>query len=111
MFIKLSPQRRDDTLEVVKIGDVLTVNGDSFDLSLVGEGDTLPRSAINSEWFAGNVDRINGELLLTLLLPNPCNYSTEQAFPVPLENVPDGPVIFPGPLPERAVEMAPEDIQ
>ncbi|MDR8383962.1 MULTISPECIES: hypothetical protein [Pseudomonas] len=100
MKIILSPQRRDDTLEVIKQGDVLVVNGESFDLSRVGEGDTLPRSAIESIWFAGPVDRINGELTLALLLPLPWNYSQEQAFPVPLENVPDGLVLFPRPLSE-----------
>lgn len=102
MKIILSPQRRDDTLEVVKNGDVLTVNGEDFDLSPIGEGDTLPWGAVNSLWFAGDVDRIEGELVLTLLLPNPWNYSQEQAFPVPLENVPDGQVAFP--LPRQPTE-------
>ncbi|WP_445572071.1 hypothetical protein [Pseudomonas sp. E102] len=100
MRIILSPQRRDEPFEVVKNGDVLTVNGETFDFSRISEGDTLPRDAILSIWFPGNVDRVNGELTLTLLFPNPWNYSQEQAFPVPLENVPDGPVVFPGPLPE-----------
>lgn len=99
MIIKLSPQRRDDTLHVVRSGDTLSVNGLVFDFARVSEGDTLPWAAISSEWFAGNVDRINGHLVLTILLPNPWNYSPEQAFPVPLENVLDGPVIFPLPLP------------
>ena len=101
MKILLSPQRRDDTLEVTKYGDVLTVNGEPFDFSPVGEGDTLPREAIESMWFAGPVHRIGGELVLTLLFPNPWNYSQKQAFPVPLEDVPDGPVEFPGPLSEE----------
>ncbi|MET0775459.1 MAG: hypothetical protein ABWZ65_08230 [Pseudomonas mandelii] len=109
MIIKLSPVRRDDTLEVIKAGDVLTVNGQVFDFSPIGDGDTLPNSAISSEWFAGDVDKEAGELIITLLLPNPWNYSPEQAFPVPLENVQDGPVVFPGPLPDPAVETAPEE--
>lgn len=103
MKIYLSPQRRDDSLEVVKTGDALTINGEKFDLSPVGEGDTLPREAIDSIWFAGPIDRIDGELILTLLFPNPWNYSQAQAFPVPLENVPDGPVAFPGPLSEEVL--------
>ncbi|MHC8342523.1 hypothetical protein [Pseudomonas sp. RT6P73] len=103
MKIVLVPQRRDDTLEVMKAGDVLTVNGESFDFSLVGDGATLPRAAINSQWFAGDVDRIDGELILALWLPNPLNYSPQQAFPVPLENVPDGLVVFPPPLPDEVV--------
>jgi hypothetical protein len=110
MRINLSPQRRDDALEVIKTGDVLTVNGEDFDLSPIGDGDTLPASAITSEWFLDKAERINGELVLTLILPNPWNYSPEQAFPAPLE-VQDGPVVFPGPLPELKVEMANEVVE
>lgn len=103
MKIILSPQRRGDTLEVNKAGDVLSVNGEDFDLSPMGDGDTLPREAIASLWFAGPVEKIDGELVVTLLFPIPWNYSQEQAFPVPLENVQDGPVLFPGPLSEVGV--------
>lgn len=104
MIIKLSPQRRDDTLTVFKTGEVLTVNGEDFNLAPVGEGDTLPNAAIASFWFAGDVDRINGELVLTLCLPLPWNYSQEQAYPVPLVDVPDGPVVFPPPLTEEQTQ-------
>jgi hypothetical protein len=104
MLIKLSPQRRDETLQVIKVGDVLTVNGESFDFSPIGDGDTLPALAISSPWFLDKVERIDGELALTLFLPLPWNYSQEQAFPVPLENVPDGPVAFPQPLPVDHVD-------
>ena len=103
MKIILSPQRRDDTLAVYKLGDVLSVNGEQFDFSLVGEGDTLPAQAISSIWFVDKVERVDGELVLTLLFPNPWNYSQEQAFPVPLQEVPDGPVVFPQSLPEESV--------
>lgn len=97
MKIILSPQRRDDTLIAVKLGDVLTLNSVRFDLSPIGEGDTLPYEAIHSQWLPGNIERVNGELVLTLLFPNPSNYSQAQAFPSPLLNVPDGVVVFPGP--------------
>jgi hypothetical protein len=109
MRIKLSPQRRDDTLEVVRSGSTLFVNGESFDFSRMSDGDTLPLSAIKSDWFASDVDKADGVLTVTLFLPNPWNFSPEQAFPVPLENVPDGPVVFPGPLPEPAIDTAMED--
>jgi hypothetical protein len=109
MRIKLSPQRRDDTLTVIRSGSILTVNGEFFDFTQMGDGDTLPRSAIQSEWFAGDVDKADGELTLTLLFPNPWNYSQEQAFPVDLLNVPNGPVIFPQPLPEPVIEVQQED--
>lgn len=111
MKIILSPQRRDDTLTLEKQGDTLLVNGEAFDFSKVGEGDTLPREAIKSEWFVGPVDKINGELILTVLLPNPWNYSQEQAFPKPLYDVPDGVVNLPAPLPlpEEELPLEPEN--
>ena len=99
MIIHLSPQRRDDALTVSKAGDLLVVNGEAFDFSKVEEGDTLPLGAIKSMWFSGDVFRVDGELSVTLLFPNPWNYSPEQAFPVPLQNVPNGAVALPKPLP------------
>ncbi|MCH4880103.1 hypothetical protein EQV97_22345 [Pseudomonas sp. TMW22090] len=101
MIINLSPQRRDDTLVAFKTGNKLNLNYEEFDFSKLGEGDTLPSNAIGSNWFFGNVERRAGELELTLLLPNPVNYSPAQAFPVPLVNVPDGQVVFPRPLPDE----------
>ncbi|MQT64485.1 hypothetical protein GHO42_15530 [Pseudomonas sp. FSL R10-0056] len=96
MKIFLSPQRRDDTLSVVRRGDLLIVNDEPFDFPAVEEGDILPRSAIESDWFAGDVTRVNGELELTLILPNPANFSQAQAFPVPLTITKMGQLSFPG---------------
>lgn len=106
MKIILSPQRRDDRLIAVKSGDILTLNYVRFELSSIGEGDTLPFDAIHSQWFSGNIERLNGELTLTLLFPNPSNYSQAQAFPSPLLDVPDGVVVFPGP--DQAEYVAPQ---
>lgn len=99
MKINLLSQRSDESLVVSRVGDVLTVNGESFDFANIKEGDTLPASAIASEWFVGPVDRVNSELELTLMLPLPANYSPEQAFPVPLIIVQDGDIQLPQPLP------------
>ncbi|RBL69796.1 hypothetical protein C3E98_019065 [Pseudomonas sp. MWU13-2625] len=98
MIINLSPQRREDALSIIKSGDVLTLNGEVFDFSLIQEGDTLPASAITSPWFLNKVERNGGELELTLIFPNPPNFSQEQAFPVPLVDIPDGAVQLPQPL-------------
>ncbi len=97
MRIKLSPQRRDDTLQVVRSDNVLVINGEPFDFSQMADGDTLPASAISSNWFFDKVDNVGGELELTLILPLPANFSPEQAFPVPLDSVSNGPVAFPQP--------------
>lgn len=100
MFINLSPVRTDNTVVYEKLGDTITVDGEAFDFSPVGEGDTLPLGAIHSNWFGGNVERVGGELVLTLILPLPENYSQQQAFPTPLKDVQDGPLspLLPKPL-------------
>ena len=106
MKIILSPQRREDTVIYKKIGDSLCINAEVFDFSKVEEGDVLPREAIKSEWFAGNVTRVDGELQLILILPNPWNYSQAQAFPMPIAVSENGPIELPGPLPAVATEGA-----
>ncbi|WP_047302040.1 hypothetical protein [Pseudomonas fluorescens] len=106
MRIELSPVDGLPTVSYVKRGESVLVNGEEFDFSKVGEGDTLAVSAIQSTWFSGPVERSNGELTVALFLPLPSNFSPEQAFPVPLENVPDGPVQLPGPLPDPASNTA-----
>lgn len=110
MIINLVSVRNDAVLTASVLGDSIVVNGQAFDFAQVGEGDTLPRAAIKSEWFAGDVERTGGQLTITLLLPIPWNFSPEQAFPVPLINVVDGPVVFPSPLPESTIEKALEEM-
>lgn len=109
MRIKLRGQRRDDLLIVEKLGDTLLLNGEVFDFSRMVDGDTLPMSAIVSQWFDDDVERVGDELIVTLILPNPWNYSPEQAFPVDLVDVPDGLVIFPPPLPIPEIEVQAEE--
>lgn len=104
MNITFSPVRSDELLSLHKSGDTLIINGESFDFSPMGSGDTLPLSAIESDWFAADVEMIDGELVVALLLPNPVNYSPEQAFPVPLQNVADGLVALPQPLTAAPVQ-------
>ena len=90
MKITLAPQRRDDTLAVSKQGDTITINGEAFDFSVIPDGATLPASAVACESIAGPVERINGVLHITLLLPHGPNPSQEVAFPAPIINPPDG---------------------
>ena len=95
MTINLSPQRRDDTLTVTKAGDVLTINGTEYDFSQLPDGGLLPRDAVNCDWLASDVERVDGELVLTLLMPHGANASEAARFPEPLVDVPDGEVEFP----------------
>lgn len=95
MRIKLCPQRRDDELIVSKRSDVLTINGERFDFRSIPEGAVLPASAVNCDFVVGDVTRLRGELIITLLLP--CGPSATDAanFPFDIVNPPDGNVSLP----------------
>ena len=95
MKINLSPQRRDDTLTVTKQGATLTINGTAYDFSQLPDGGTLPADAVDSEFVIGSVDRVNGELELTLLLPHGANASEAARFPQPIIDPADGEVELP----------------
>ena len=105
MIINLSPIRSDEELSVIKQGATLILNGEPFDFTNIGDGDTLPLEAIASTWFADAVIKTDDTIEVTLRLPLPANFSPEQAFPVPLLNVPDGVVQLPQPLPTSVVTV------
>lgn len=96
MHITLNPQRSDAALSVAKAGDTLTINGEAFDFSAIPEGATLPAEAVSSEFVAGPVERLDGVLHITLLLPHGANPPPEVAFPAPIIDPPDGPLALPG---------------
>lgn len=95
MIISFSPQRRDDTLSVSKLGDVLTINGDAFDFAGLPDGATIEAGIVPCKWIIGPVERIGGELHLTLLLPHGPNPSEAVAFPAPLIDPENGVLSLP----------------
>ena len=95
MLINLSPQRREDILTISKTGDTLTINGVSYDFSQLPNGATLPREAIDCEWIVSDVNRVNGEIELTILLPHGANASHAARFPEPIIKNDDGQVVLP----------------
>ena len=95
MRISLSPQRRDDALEVLKHGDALTINGEAYDFSPLPDGGTIPAGEVPCDWITGSVERVDGDLRLTLILPHGAAPSQAVAFPQPVINPPDGPVVLP----------------
>ena len=115
MIIHFIPVRMGDAIEYAVMGDSLIVNGERFDFSRMKNGDVLAATAIASDCFGHVVTRTDGQIELSLILPNPHNYSHEQAFPVSLFNVTDGPVPQPPPLPEEepmpVPELSPEDME
>lgn len=95
MKLLFSPQRRDDTLTLSKSGDALTINGVPYDFSQLPDGATLPREAIDCEWICGDVSRINGELVIPILLPHGPDASEAARFPEPMAVTIDGQVVLP----------------
>ena len=95
MKIILSPIRTDETLTASRDGEMLTLNGETFDFSPLGEGETLPADAIDSPWIVGDVTRTDGALHITLRLPHGANAPEETRFPEPIIDPPDGEIALP----------------
>lgn len=90
MKINLSPIRADKFLTLEKLGDIITLNGESFDFSPIPDGGILPKSAIESDVILSDVERINGEIVLTILVPHGPNAAQGDRFPEPLTMTEDG---------------------
>ncbi|MCR8550875.1 hypothetical protein M4578_23870 [Salipiger sp. P9] len=98
MILTFSPMRRDDALALSVAGDVLTINGEPFDFSVLSAGATLPCAAISCGWIAGDVERdAAGELTVPLVLPHGGQAPQETLFPAPLAVTAEGPVTLPAP--------------
>jgi len=99
MIIKLSPNSPlspTATLIVSKQGEAITLNGVQFDFSRLENGATLPAEAVWSDWIGSPVERIGGELVLTLTLPCRADAPESARFPVDIVSPADGPVRLPG---------------
>ncbi|MNP31824.1 Caudovirales tail fiber assembly protein [compost metagenome] len=96
MIIKLSPVRSDAELAVTKAGDTLVINGVALDFSRLEDGSTLAAEAVSSDWIAQSVERVNGNLVVTLMLPHAAGAPEIARFPVDIINPADGPVHLPG---------------
>ena len=91
----LFPIRKDVELSVVENGDLLIINSEVFDISRLQEGETLPRSAIDSSFICGDVMRLDGNLSIPLSLPHAFDTSHAARFPRPITITKNGPVELP----------------
>ncbi len=96
MIIKLSPAGYDVELKVTKAGDTLIINGVALDFTQLEDGSTLPADAVGSEWVTRTVERIYGELIVTLTLPHVADAPESVRYPADIFNPADGPVHLPG---------------
>jgi hypothetical protein len=95
MHITLTPVRLDTPLTLHRNGDVLTINGVTYDFGPLPEGAILPRAAVDCDWLASDVERIGGVLHLTLILPHGAHAPEVARHPAPITLTGDGPVTLP----------------
>lgn len=95
MKISLSPQLRAAPFAMSVTGDVLEIDGLAYDFTPLGEGDVLPREAVNCPWLVSDVARDGGQVTLTLILPHGPNAPAATLFPAPITVAEDGPVSLP----------------
>lgn len=95
MKIHWSPIRMDETYTLERDGDIVTVNDEIFNFSSLPEGATLPASAIDNKFFCGPVEKIDGELHLTMLLPHGADASEAARFPTVMDVTENGLVEMP----------------
>lgn len=98
MIIKFSPSvviNPEETLTIKKRGDVLTVNGERFDFRPLPDGATLPAAAIDCDYIEQDVQRVDGDLIITFRLPVAPDASAAACFPRDIINPPDGNVSIP----------------
>lgn len=95
MRISFVPQRHDGALVVSKTGDVLTINGEVFDFSSLPDGATILAGDVPCEWIAGPVDRVDGKLRLSLILPHGPIPSPDILLAAPIVDPADGPLAIP----------------
>lgn len=99
MLIRFSPVRSEMVLQILRHGDMLTVNGVDHDFGPLAEGAVLPQAAVAGGWLASDVTRREGRLELTVLLPHGAEAPPELRFPAPLLLQADGPL----PRPQAAL--------
>lgn len=96
MHISFVPQRRDDRLTLEKTaGDRLRINGALFNFNTMNDGDVIPAGVAPSDWIVGPIEKIDGEVRITLILPHGPNASQPVAFPEPITVTADGPIAVP----------------
>lgn len=98
MRLQLSPVFfMGQTLTVYKQGDSLTINGLTLDFTRLSEGATLPAAATGCPWIIAPVERVEGDLVVKLLLPIPDDADHSARYPADIVAPADGKVSLPVP--------------
>jgi len=111
MKLSFTPARMNNQYEASVSGDVLTIDGEARDFGPLPDGATLPKDDVDCPWLASDVERIDGEICLTLMLPHGANAPEETCFPE-MVTIAEGEVVLPPydvePEPEFKIEIEEE---
>lgn len=99
MRIVFSPVRMDRAFALARDGEHIAINGEVFDFAGLAEGASLPLDAIGSDLFAADVERKDGLITVSLMLPYGVDAGDEYRFPVPIE--PDAQSTLLSPVPDE----------
>ncbi|GGA65788.1 hypothetical protein [Pelagibacterium lentulum] len=106
MHISFSPQRRDDTLTLERTApNRLRINGELFNFSPMEDGDVIEAGTVPCDWIVGPVEKIDGEVRLTVRLPHGPSPSQAVAFPEPITVTEDGPIAVPSDEQEEPADV------
>lgn len=93
MQIVFSPARSDRRLRLRREGDALVINRKRFDFTEMAAG---TECAVDSDWFAGPVQRApDGTLVIKLVLPHGAKASKKRLYPSPIRVEKDGVIRLP----------------
>jgi len=107
MHITFAPMRRDDQLTLSVAGACLTLNGVGLDFSDIPEGGRRRQAETGCDWLASDVERRDGVLYVTVILPHGARAPQQTLFPTPVTVTQDGMVTLPPyALPEPEADPA-----
>ncbi len=92
MKIFFSPVRSEACLQLSRSGEGLVINGVHHDLSQVA---LAGPQGVASEWIVGPVQRVAGQIVLTLLLPHGAQAPVQTLWPAPVEVFEDAEIPLP----------------
>lgn len=109
MIIKLVSTRSDAPLEIIKMGEALIINGVILDFGPLPDGATLPALAVGCECINDPVERVNGDLVVTITMPVGPYGGRLSWYPIDIINPPDGRVALPTDFDQRSANQEPSE--
>ena len=96
MYLIFTPQRRDETLVLVRSGDSLVINGQHADFHGMAPGEARSEFGADIPWLLHALRRPDGMLEVHLILPHGPEASEARRNPAPMALAEDGQVCLPG---------------